>query len=212
MTAKVIPFNPLERKHLGESVANALLAKDVVPLGGLKSFEGEGIYAIYYTGANPLYARLSAKNQGGVFAQPIYVGKAIPQGARKGGGTAVSTGGKSLHKRLTEHADSIKAVEDYAASPGALKLADFFCRYLIVEDIWIPLGESLMIANFVPVWNKMVDGFGNHNPGKGRHAGKPSRWDILHPGRSWVANLTGTPTATAASITTDVKDFLKTRL
>jgi hypothetical protein len=65
-------------------------------------------------------------------------------------------------------------------------LADFYCRYLVVDDIWIPLGESLIIQHFRPLWNVVVEGFGNHDPGKGRHAGKRPSWDILHPGRPWA--------------------------
>ncbi len=32
--------------------------------------------------------------------------------------------------------------------------------------------------------NKIIDGFGNHDPGKGRYNQLRSRWDKLHPGRS----------------------------
>ncbi len=65
--------------------------------------------------------------------------------------------------------------------------ADFTFRYLIVDDIWIGLGESLMIQRYQPLWNQVVDGFGNHDPGKGRHAGMKPLWDELHPGRPWAA-------------------------
>jgi hypothetical protein len=67
-----------------------------------------------------------------------------------------------------------------------LKLADFFCRFLVVEDIWIPLGESLLIKTFGPIWNCALDGFGNHDPGGGRYKQPRSPWDVLHPGRSWA--------------------------
>jgi len=36
-----------------------------------------------------------------------------------------------------------------------------------------------------------MDGFGNHDPGKGRYNQAQSEWDVLHPGRSWVKRLTG---------------------
>jgi hypothetical protein len=36
------------------------------------------------------------------------------------------------------------------------------------------------------VWNRVLDGFGNHTPGAGRFKQQRSRWDTLHPGRSWA--------------------------
>jgi hypothetical protein len=59
----------------------------------------------------------------------------------------------------------------------------------VVDDIWIPLGESLLIEMFSPVWNRLIDGFGNHDPGKGRYQQQRSPWDVLHPGRSWAEKL-----------------------
>jgi len=31
-----------------------------------------------------------------------------------------------------------------------------------------------------------LDGFGNHDPGKGRYEQAKSDWDIIHPGRVWA--------------------------
>lgn len=42
---------------------------------------------------------------------------------------------------------------------------------------------------FAPIWNRTLDGFGNHDPGKGRRAGQRPSWDVLHPGRSWAERL-----------------------
>jgi hypothetical protein len=67
----------------------------------------------------------------------------------------------------------------------------YFGRYLTVDAIWIPLGESLLINMFSPIWNVKIDGFGNHDPGSGRKGQKKSQWDILHPGRAWADKLTG---------------------
>ncbi len=55
--------------------------------------------------------------------------------------------------------------------------------YLVVDDVWILLGESLIILHFRPVWNVVVEGFGSHNPGIGRFAGKCPSWGIFHPDR-----------------------------
>lgn len=199
MAGHVIPFNPLERKHLGASVAQAMLAQAPQPLAGLPHFKGAGIYAIYYTGAYPCYAALSAANIDGKFALPIYVGKAVPKGARIGGGTG--TVGSDLHSRLREHAGSLAQAEN-------LDVADFHCRYLVVEDIWIPLGESLLIAKFAPVWNTTVAGFGNHAPGRGRTQGAKPRWDQLHPGRPWAAKLAEQPVS-AAEIAREAESYLR---
>ena len=173
------PYNPLDKMSLGASVADALLESPIHSLSGLESFSGAGIYAIYYSGKFKPYGSLSAKNFGGVFKTPIYVGKAVPPGARKGNFGLETDPGPALHNRLSEHAESINAAEN-------LKLEDFFCRFLVVDDIWIPLGESLLIAKFSPIWNKLVDGFGNHDPGKGRYNQMRSKWDTIHPGRAWA--------------------------
>lgn len=197
---KVVPFNPLGKRHLGESVGQAMLRQSVVPLDGLTPFTGVGIYAIYYVGDFPAYEVISESNKDDQFRAPIYVGKAVPKGARKGGDLQASPG-KELHKRLKEHRDSLDQVSN-------LDLKDFYCRYLLVDDIWIPLGESLLIAKFNPVWNKLVDGFGNHNPGKGRLKGQMPRWDALHPGRPWAGRLEAR-SETAGQIATEVKDYLR---
>jgi hypothetical protein len=60
---------------------------------------------------------------------------------------------------------------------------------LIVDDIWIPLGESLLISMFSPLWNQTLDGFGNHDPGAGRCNQQRSSWDLVHPGRPWAQKL-----------------------
>jgi hypothetical protein len=130
------------------------------------------------------YASLVEENrtlaERGLAEKPIYVGKAVPAGARKGGFGLGASPGLVLYKRLSEHADSIKQAS------STLDLDHFRCRYLAVDDIWIPLGESLLIEMFAPIWNKVIEGFGNHDPGKGRYNQQRSFWDVLHPGRAWA--------------------------
>lgn len=53
--------------------------------------------------------------------------------------------------------------------------------------------EAQLIRRYTPLWNTIVDGFGNHDPGKGRYDQAPSEWDVLHPGRPWVRRLRGRP-------------------
>ena len=112
-----------------------------------------------------VYEVLAEVNRNEEYACPIYVGKAVPDGARKGGQGDDVDPRTALFKRLTDHAKSVEAATN-------LNLADFHCRFLSVDDIWIPLTESLLIERFKPVWNRVLDGFGNHDPGKGRHSGK----------------------------------------
>jgi hypothetical protein len=91
-------------------------------------------------------------------------------------------GGKALRDRLGQHAASI----DEATN---LSLSDFYYRALTVDDIWIPLGENVVIEKFQPLWNRVIDGFGNKTPGKGRNNQKRSPWDVIHPGRKFVEKL-----------------------
>ena len=176
-------FNPLSNLNLGKSIANALNNSPLLPLGGLKPFIGAGVYAIYFKSADPnaFYHAYSVVNQP-TCEHPIYVGKAIPPGGRKGIDFAAETQGTALFKRLGEHAASIKDATN-------LHLSDFWCRFLCLDSIWIPLGETLIISQYAPLWNIYMDGFGNHDPGSGRRHQKRSDWDMIHPGRAWAAKL-----------------------
>ena len=199
MSAEIIPFNPLDKTSLGSSVADALLARPAQPLGELGRFHGAGVYAIYYCGKFKPYAALTAINTADEVRMPIYVGKAVPAGARKGG-VLDAKPGRVLFNRLVEHAESIMATDNLDAT-------DFHCRFLVVDDIWIPLGESLLIARFSPIWNSLIDGFGNHDPGGGRYSGIRPRWDVLHPGRRWAEKCRERKES-ARDIERDVVSFL----
>jgi Eco29kI restriction endonuclease len=172
------PYNPLDKLNLGRSVVEAMLALPATPLPQLEPFDGAGIYAIYYHGTFPPYAALTAAF-GSPNEAPIYVGKAVPSGARRGASLTASAKGRYLFRRISEHRDSLEAATN-------LLVDDFSVRSLVVDDIWIPLGESLLISTFRPVWNQLIDGFGNHDPGAGRYAGLRPLWDLLHPGREWA--------------------------
>ena len=56
------------------------------------------------------------------------------------------------------------------------------------------MAEQFLITNFKPLWNRELDGFGNHDPGRGRHQGEISWWDARHPGRLWAKLLRQTRT------------------
>ena len=59
----------------------------------------------------------------------------------------------------------------------------------MIDDIWIPLGENVLIEKFGPIWNVVIDGFGNNPVGSGRENQKRSSWDVLHPGRKRALKL-----------------------
>ena len=174
------------------------------PLPPGKKFLGAGIYAIYYTGRFKPYRRVAEQNRNNKFEQPIYVGKAVPPGARKGGFGLSTAPGPALFKRLNEHKSSIAAAEN-------LKVGDFSCRYLVSDDIWIPLGESLLIESFQPLWNVLIEGFGIHTPGKGRKKQVRSKWDTLHPGHGLASDLPPNPT-TSAELEQMIADFFAGRV
>jgi len=192
-------FNPLDKRNLGVSIADAIFRSEIHSLKTLCSFNGAGIYTIYYKGDFPLYTKISKKNEKD-FVQPIYAGKAIPEGARKGGLGLDIPKGKYLYNRLNEHRKSIEEANN-------LNINDFYCRFLVVDDIWIPLGESLLIEKAKPLWNIVVDGFGNHDPGKGRYNQQISAWDTIHPGRSWAEKLQ--QGKSIIEITEQIANFLK---
>lgn len=195
------PFNPLDKRNLGESMADILKSSVPHPLPP-EPFIGAGVYALYYTGDFPAYEILVEANRSrdDQDLYPIYVGKAVPKGARKGSQGDDVDPGMALYNRLKDHAKSIEAAKN-------LKLDDFRCRFLSLDDIWIPLTESLVIEQFKPVWNCSLEGFGNHDPGSGRRNGMKSPWDCLHPGREWAARLRPRD-ITAEELEEQVREYL----
>ena len=148
-------------------------------------FAGAGVYALYYAGDFSLYAAIANRNRADP-TLPIYVGKAVPPGWR----TARSKEGDTpvLYRRLQEHARSVQQVVN-------LEIDAFRCRFMILggaeSDLVVPV-EAELSRKYMPLWNSVVDGFGNHDPGKGRYNQARSEWDVLHPGRPWADRLTGT--------------------
>lgn len=146
---------------------------------------GPGVYALYYAGSLGVYQPIQDGET------PIYVGKADPPGGRKGGGE-LDTDDPTLHKRLREHARSIRSARN-------LHLEDFQFRGLPVEPVWIRLAERFLIEAHKPVWNIALDGFGKHDSGRARRSGERSWWDTLHPGRAWALQESGARTEDEAA-------------
>lgn len=198
--------NPFDRaKHVYQNDAFSELVKDAVrffngtPVHSLpppESFLGAGVYALYYTGTNPIYLKYASLNRL-AYSHPIYVGKAVPKGWRQ---ARISDGQRSQSKelctRLREHTRSINQVEN-------LDLEGFSCRFVLFEkegSDMIGTIEAALIKLSRPLWNTVVDGFGNHDPGSGRYEQARSDWDVLHNGRSWAEKCKGSPTERQAIV------------
>src|SRR4051812_9133563 len=82
-------YNPLAKENLGKSVAESLLERELGSLQPSERFIAAGVYAIYYSGPFEAYAPLIEQNRAsadrGLSETPIYIGKAVPAGTRKGG-------------------------------------------------------------------------------------------------------------------------------
>ncbi len=185
-------YNPLDYDNLTRNVVDVLMRQGPYTLPP-SDFGGAGVYALFYTGPLEFYSSVRSPESD----VPIYVGKAEEPGGRKGKTKVITD--RPLFKRLREHSASIEAAENLA-------LSDFTCRYLAVTPIWVKMAERLLIEEYTPLWNTCIDGFGNHDPGSGRHKGEITWWDALHPGRTWATRLRQTRTLEQA--VWKVKDFL----
>lgn len=205
---------PFDRsKHVYHNEAFVELVKDAIrffngtpvhPLPPIEKFLGTGVYALYYIGGNPLYSRYQELNRL-TYDFPIYVGKAVPAGWRQSRiSDSKTTQSTELYRRLTEHSRSIESGE-------GLHLKDFSCRFVIFEQEgsdMIGSIEAALIKLNQPIWNSCVDGFGNHDPGKGRYEQARSDWDVVHPGRFWADRLNGVPNL-KSDILSNIANHLK---
>lgn len=170
--------------ELIEEAVNFMVNTPMESLPPEEKFAGGGVYALYYKGDFPIYQEIYRKTPD----LPIYVGKAVLPGWRQGRGTTKEDD-PALYRRLNEHSRSIIATNN-------LKLEDFSCRFIVLksqEADLISTVEAGMTRKFNPLWNSQIDGFGNHDPGKGRYEQAKSEWDVLHPGRVWAERLKGIP-------------------
>jgi hypothetical protein len=177
-------FDPSDPKTIGRMVSLALLAQPLVPLADVVPSYGSGVYAIYYRGTHPLYARISGSET------PIYVGKADP--ANDDASNSREQGAK-LTARLLEHAGTIATAEGYTdrlpSSLAPIRLADFLCRRLVCATNGQLVAEKHLIGTFWPVWNsetKACWGMSKHGDAAKTRANKRSPWDVVHPGRIWA--------------------------
>lgn len=118
---------------------------------------------------------------------PIYIGKAEPSGWRQSRTTGEEKSGNKLFERLVQHSRSVTSAKN-------LDSEDFACRLMILEGpvvAMIASVEAALIAMHRPLWNSVIDGFGNHNPGEKRFTGMITQWDALHPGRARAKKMSG---------------------
>lgn len=198
-----MPKRPFDRsEHIYRNDAFAELVKDAIrffngtPVHDLplpERFLGSGVYALYYTGSNPLYAPLAEVNRL-AYDVPIYVGKAVPKGWRQGRvSDSALRQSNELNSRIIEHIRNIEI-------GAGLEIESFACRFVIFEETgsdMISTVEAALIKLFRPLWNTSVDGFGNHTPGAGRFEQAKSDWDVIHPGRGFADKCKGIPKSDA---------------
>ena len=186
-------FRSPEFQGIVEEAIKFFAGTPVHPLPPSSRFTGCGVYTLYYLGDYRFYAKIVQSNQNACVL-PIYVGKAVPPGWRAA--RATSTESKSLYSRLREHARNVQQAEN-------LEAGDLRCRFIILQevetDLIVPV-EAALIRKWRPLWNSVVDGFGNHDPGKGRYDQARSEWDILHPGRPWADKLKREPPSLGEAI------------
>ncbi len=175
-------FNSKSFVELIDEAIDFFIQTPTEPLPPDEKFPGGGVYALYYSGNFTEYKRIFEKNP----SVPIYVGKAVLPGWRQARGT-VKDDASSLYSRLKEHSRSIDSASN-------LELNDFSCKFMVLagpENDLISTVEAALTRKYNPLWNSHIDGFGNHDPGKGRYEQAQSEWDALHPGRSWAKRLKG---------------------
>jgi len=166
------PFDPLSLENVGVTLAVETLEQPLQPLPPPR-FPGAGVYVIYYGGTHPAYEPLRAlEAENGSWKYPVYVGSALRENAKQGF-QPQSTTERRIYDRILVHARSIRQ--------ASLDLADFRCRYLVLNDAHVTLAESVLITTLRPAWNGM--GLGSNGVGGPRMAGEGSLWDSLHPGR-----------------------------
>lgn len=166
-------FDPLAVENVGVTLAVELLEQPLQPMPPPEPFAGAGVYALYYAGNHPAYDGLTALD-GGRFKYPVYIGKASGESSKQGFNSSSAAKKRKLYERIAQHAKSIDEVNN-------LDVADFRCRFLVLNDAYIALAESVLIRLFRPAWNGMS--FGSKVVGKNRMGGNVGLWDALHPGR-----------------------------
>ena len=151
-----------------------------------------------------LYNKYSTLNRLS-YGYPIYVGKAVPKGWRQSRNSdGAKKQSRELYTRLREPSRSITLGD-------GLSIDDFYCRFVIFEEEssdMISTIEAALIKLSKPLWNTVLDGFGNHDPGSGRYEQAKSDWDVIHSGRAWADKCNGVAKERQV-VLANIKNYLK---
>ncbi|MEZ5305096.1 MAG: Eco29kI family restriction endonuclease [Verrucomicrobiales bacterium] len=159
-------FNPLDRKTSGKA-SSKRCSKAMHCRLPKSAPRGAGI-SQFTTGARLALSPAFRTQLRTGSHYPIYVGKAVPKGGRKGA-VPPSPENQTPFARLTDHKESIEAT-------GTLDINELCSGALWSTISGYPLANPV-IQKFQPLWNIVVEGFGNHDPGKGRYQGRRPLWD-----------------------------------
>jgi hypothetical protein len=133
----------------------------------LETFDGPGLYAIYYEGDTvDLYRPLCG------FKIPLYVGQARSTNSATG---RTNPSARPLYLRIRQHRRSM--------IQGGLPVDEFTVRLLRLPDVHIDMGENGLRVGYKPLWNSILNGFGSHEQGRNRGSVR-SKWDTVHDGRA----------------------------
>ncbi|MFJ8043835.1 Eco29kI family restriction endonuclease [Kitasatospora sp. NPDC096147] len=167
-------FDPLDEENLVRSVVEELQR---APLMRLEDYgeetRGIGIYAIYYSGPNPLYAPVASDQP----TVPVYVGRTDPA-PRAMIGRSNRTRFPSIGHKLRVH------VRALAMSPD-LEPEDFQVRALQVPSLFAEPAVHELISNTLPIWNTSLQGFPRSAFGSAGELAAP--WYMLHGDRRYAA-------------------------
>ena len=93
-------YDPLTWENLMAGVVVRFEQQPCVSFTEIDNADGPGVYTLFYTGPHPAYTAISGT------PRPIYVGKAVPRGTRKG--SMEGKGQYALRNRLNNHRRSIE--------------------------------------------------------------------------------------------------------
>jgi hypothetical protein len=170
----------LDETALARNTAEQLLAAPLNDVRPPSRFDGIGLYALYYQGEFLPYSPIASPKEI-TDRRPIYVGRCVAPGLRHSnrGNAPIAS---SLYNRLLQHEADLRQAEN-------LHINDFYSQYLVADNASLSLAQSILFDRYDPIWNTVIEGFGNHNPGKGRSLARRSDWDTIHPGRPWAKHL-----------------------
>ena len=126
-------YDPLTWDNLMMGLIVRFEKTPFVDFEAIEDARGPGIYALFYDGPHPAYVPISGTRK------PIYVGKAVPRGTRKGTGTESAP--YALRDRLRLHRRSLELATN-------LVVDDFMSRYLAVVPVWVTLAERFLIDHY----------------------------------------------------------------